>query len=556
MTTSRLAWSPWFTYEGLFWGTFLPLTAWWIADRFFGNVWPRDSFELQFSLHGATSFGGDRRSKSGWGPKLKEGPWAVKLYDVVARISGRFTMFGLNALMFVYMHTLHSWMMENLSEWIDFTDARARHRIHARIGYAVVVATLVHVWSILFPCVVHGYNAKVNPGLFDLPASERTPRGFKDVDANRKMVMLQYDDVWRLAEMTVLFCLVLPLTLRWFRTRFRSALKLHQFMFLMYFVDIWRRHSHPHSWVLNTPVFVLWIADLAIGRRWRRIDTRVDRVWISKDYQAIYWKHDDELPPPQVGPLYYLKLKTQPLWDRAHPFSAFINHVGLPVPPADIAEPTWSGHVVAVHNGVLVNRVARFQVPEQTGVWHASTVMRVYERTASHTRVIARAEDSPELVIWGPFPENNVIRYAIPRCTKPLLLIAGGSGLSFVLDYYAQFTERDHPAVVAFSTNDTRLFQFFCWTLLSMAQRLQHHAKLTVVAALTDKSIALDESKQELAHRCYIQAGRLNLENLCARVEGGEAFAVAGGSLQKAVGRAAKAHKCSFHAGPVYDNLP
>lgn len=536
----------------------------WILDRFFGNFWPRDSFGpnlLWLSLRGSDSYGGDRRSKSGRGPKIVDGPWAVKLYDIVARISGRFTMFGLNALMFVYMHTLHAYMMENtyVSEIVDFTDIQARHRIHAYIGYAMAFSTLFHVWSILFPCLVHGYNAKVNPGQFDLPISERAPRGFKDVDSDKKMVMLQYDDVWRLGEMTVLFCLVLPLTLRWYKVRYRTALKLHQFMFIMYFIDIWRRHTHPHSWVLNTPVFLLWFADLAIGRCWRRLDTTVDRVWISSDYQAVFWKHDVALPPPQVGPLYYLKLKTQALWDRAHPFSAFINHVGLPVPPAEIADCNWHGHVVSIDNGVLVNKTAGFELKSTEGsrVWHAGTVMRVYEREASHTRQIAHAEESPELIIWGPFPENNVIRYALPRCTKSLLLVAGGSGMSFILDYFSQFAQREHMAVLAFTTNDISLYQFFCWTLMTMANRMHHPLKqLYVVAAFTGKIATGIQNEKSLPGGIgNLQTGRLDFDNLCARVQGGEVFAVASGSLQSAVRRAAKANRCKFYAGPVYDNI-
>lgn len=502
------------TYEGLFWSVFLPLTAWWILDRFFGNAWPRDSFTYPVSVRGETSFGGDRRSKSGWGPKLKEGPWAVKLYDVVARISGRFTIVGLNALVFVYMHTLHFWMMENLSEIIDFTDVRARHRIHARVGWAVVVATLVHVWSILFPCVAHGYDAEIKPGTFDLPLSERKPPGFHDVDADARKVMLQMDDVWRLGEMTVLFCVVLPLTLRWYETRYRSALKLHQTMFIAYFVDIWRRHTHPHSWVLNTPVFAAWLADLAIGHRWRRIDATVGRVAISDDYHFVCWKHDDPPPPRRVvAPLYYLKLKTQALWDRAHPFSAFANHAGIPVPPAEIADPAWDGHVVVVDRGDGLVVVDGGGDVEPSEVWHAAAVMRVYDRKASHTRVIARADESPELVVWGPFPENNVVRFALPRCSKPLLLVAGGSGISFILDYFSQFAER--AAVLAFTTSDLSLFQFFCWTIRCVERRLQH-AKVSVVAALTDKSVTRVVGTTTLIGAAAISRLAVSTSTICA----------------------------------------
>lgn len=428
------------------------------------------------------------------------------------------------------------------------------------MGYSMAVATLSHVWTILLPCVTHGYNAKIELGHFDLPLSERTPKGFKDADKDKKLMMLQGDDAWRLALMSTMFLVVLPITLRLFKSRFRTALKIHQFMFIMYFIDIWRRHSHPHSWILNSPVFALWILDLMVGRAWRRLETSVDRVWLSRDYQVIYWKHQGALPQPQVGPLYYLKLKTQALYDRAHPFSAFINHVGLPVPPADIGRSDWDGHVVVSQAGVLISRldVAKVVIDDPLGrVWHAGTVMRVYTRKGSNTRVIAQAEEDPELLIWGPFPENNVVRYALPRCNAPLLLVAGGSGISFVLDFFAGLHNRIHPVVLAFTTNDLGLFQFFCWTILSMADRIHgNNVNCTVVASLTDKTLTKVEGSTTLRTFGRIQLGRLDFAELASTVAGGAVFAVAGDGLQKAVRRGARQHKCAFYAGPVYDNIP
>lgn len=42
-------------------------------------------------------------------------------------------------------------------------------------------------------------------------------------------------------------------------------------------------------------------------------------MWFLCNYLVIYWKHRGVLPQPQVGLLHYLKLKTQTLFDRAHP---------------------------------------------------------------------------------------------------------------------------------------------------------------------------------------------------------------------------------------------
>ena len=193
------AWRPCISYERISWLLFAQLTRWFVADRFVGHVWMRDTIRPgSFSRQGSRSFGGDRRD-------IIEGPFFVKFYDVVARISGRFTMLGLNGLMFVFMHALHFRAMECgwLTELVDFTDEHARHRVHKCLGWGVVIATLVHIWSILFPCVFHGYGVKIVPGSFDLPFSERAPSGFKHADNAKKVMSLQLDDCWRLFEISV-----------------------------------------------------------------------------------------------------------------------------------------------------------------------------------------------------------------------------------------------------------------------------------------------------------------------------------------------------------------
>lgn len=51
----------------------------------------------------------------------------------------------------------------------------ANARLHNWNGFGLCVMTLLHIWSILFPCITHGYTAVVVPGVWEWPASERTP---------------------------------------------------------------------------------------------------------------------------------------------------------------------------------------------------------------------------------------------------------------------------------------------------------------------------------------------------------------------------------------------
>ena len=173
---------------------------------------------------------------------------------------------------------------------------------------------MVHVWSILLPCVAHGWSAQVVPGRLALPLSERKPPGFKHTDANKQMISLQLDDVWRIFEMTVLLCVMMPLSLKWLSTRRHIAIHVHRLIATLYFVDIVRRHTHPHSWVLNAPVFAFWCLDKAWWLYVCRGTAVCQRLQLGANYVVIYFNH---VQPSlrMVGPDYYLRLPASSFWE-------------------------------------------------------------------------------------------------------------------------------------------------------------------------------------------------------------------------------------------------
>ena len=217
---------------------------------------------------------------------FKPGPWSVVVYDVIARVSGRFSICCFNLLLITRFRCLEHALLNSewVNEMLDCTDImKANLRIHKWNAIALCVLTFVHVWSILLPCVTHGYSAKVIPGTFEWPLSERTPPGFKDADPETKTMGLQVDDIWRMVEMTVMLCILVPRSVRWLSTRWHIGMPLHQLITVLYFVDIVRRHSHPHSWVLNTPVFCAWILD----KIWfwysnRKLLPEIKRIFLGK----------------------------------------------------------------------------------------------------------------------------------------------------------------------------------------------------------------------------------------------------------------------------------
>ena len=95
-----------------------------------------------------------------------------------------------------------SWIGQHIMDCSNIT--KSNNEAHKLNGIALCILTLIHVWSILLPCVTHKWKAQVVPGSCDYPLSERTPPGFKDADAENQIMSLQVDDIFRMVEMSLL----------------------------------------------------------------------------------------------------------------------------------------------------------------------------------------------------------------------------------------------------------------------------------------------------------------------------------------------------------------
>lgn len=221
----------------LFWGG---LTALFVIDRFTWQLTPRQGFSI-----GSGKAANDRTA-------IAAGPWTVAFYDVFARFSGRALTVCVDVLYVTMMRSLMHFLAESraVNAVVDMSGAfGANARMHNVWGVATGVFTLVHIYSVFLPTLLDGWTLEVNPGTVEWPLSERAPPGFKDVDAARRHIMLQVDDVYRIVWMSVLFAVALPLTNRWLYTKRHIGIHLHNLAALLYFIDIVRRHSHPHNWV-------------------------------------------------------------------------------------------------------------------------------------------------------------------------------------------------------------------------------------------------------------------------------------------------------------------
>ena len=447
-TEERAISSPFITYEQFMWVFFTVLTVVAIIDRFTWNVWPRQVFSI-----GSGNAGSDRLVG------YKPGPWSVVLYDVLARISGRYSIICYNFLLLTRLQMLEDFLSNSFiaKYLLDCTDmVNANVRMHKTSGIGLCVLTLLHVWSILFPCIFHGYTAKVIPGVFEWPLSERTPtkcsvedfEGCWPGDANTdlKQMGLEIDDVFRMVEMTVFLGILLPLSVSWLTSHWHAAIQLHRFINIVYFVDIVRRHTHPHSWILNTPMFVLYLIDkIVFSNYWHRNETpEVHKVVLSKDFMVLYWKSPFG-KTNTVGPDYALRLNDSPFLESKHTFTCFENRANTEL--GDIADEfNWSV-------GVVIRVFRRDRIPA------------IASDVKSHT---GRMYDEPcDMLITGPRQGemSEALRYALLAATKQsqLVIFGAGSAINFILDslQFCSVTKAHRPNVsILYTTRDLALFEW------------------------------------------------------------------------------------------------
>lgn len=464
-------------YGTLVWVVYGTFTVLAMVDRFTTNVWPRQGFRI-----GAGTAGSDFLDP------IKPGPWSVGFYDAVARLSGRYSICALNLLFATMMKTTlaaaeASW----IGRWIiDFRGAAAANAgLHKWNGIGLAVFTLVHVWSIFTPVVFHGYAARVVLGAFEWPLSERAPPGFKDANPLTRTVMLQGDDVFRIVEMTLLLGVALPLSVRWLASRWHVGTHLHSFIAVAYFIDIVRRHTHPHSWVLNTPFFLAWLADLAVGRLWWRAAVSPVAVRrLSPDYAVLTWAAPAPVPPRCVGPTVHLRLPGASLWERAHPFTAFANRGGAVGPALAGGGTPWTvGLVVRVYHR---RRWPVLGVTETVSHTHriadaAAVAASEAAASAAAAAVVGDgcAAGSPCVTIrlgtWGPThgEATAAVAAAVARATpaRRVVLVASGSAIAYLLDAaqvvaLPEWTAAAAPVTLLYTVRDEALLR---WAVAALA---------------------------------------------------------------------------------------
>ncbi len=392
-------------YAWFFWVIFTISMTLCVVDRFTLNVWPRQNL-------GQIS----ERAKVSDSSSIRQGPWSVWFDDFFSKFSGRYTLLGLCFLYLTMMHNVHFYLSGTwINRFIDFGDYVNRIKAHKYLGFSMAVISILHVWTVLFPGIFSGYSIEVRSGFFVFPISEMRPKGFQHANVTTKVMMMQVDDVYRTVMITLVMGPIVYASVRLISSNYRIGIRLHQFVMIMYLVDIARRHTHPHCWVFNIPCFIFWVADVIWGHFYRHQSTQMQRVSISPNYMLLYWQGNISGGRMSIADVFYIRTKCcHCRWERSHPFTCISRR--------NVALSDLRSFVDLYSNG------ARTFEPTE---WNRAFLVRTYDKRLSHTREM---RDSEELLadVWGGFRFGRIADHM--KSKDDVVLIGGGSGGTFLID--------------------------------------------------------------------------------------------------------------------------
>lgn len=481
--------------------------------------------------------------------------------------------------------------------------------------------TLLHVWSIVFPGVFHGWKVVVAKGSFTPIFSESKPPGFKDVDFPNSTMMLQVDDVFRIALMSLILGPLMYYSYTTLSTNYRWGIRLHNVLSVLFFVDLLRRHTHPHCWVINLPMaFFLLVDKLWLAQILKHEQLNMNLFHISKDYICYYWQtatlKDVEKARLEIAKIYNLRTTTIfSNFERQHPFTTFQNR-------CDNLGNIMSKHGDNLNDGgfdcqirdtQLVSKYEKFKFSKQNSInesrhkqklenrnsimtikentdlqhsnnntrgslikktgsieeadiyfkdsvkkkisdanfsrkmslrkiteldaynfnpnikWNIGFICRVYTNPKSHTlRLRNDVMSGLKVNSWAQYSALAVQNCLLNK-TQPLILVAGGSGLGYILDVISYIQAnysyiKVRKITLILSTYDVKLFQWFLQICVHMQldKLSKFGLEIDYVLALTCgksskhgvKSISPTLIQENMMYGRKLVLGRLNFDEI------------------------------------------
>ena len=411
------------SYEALVWTVFLLLTTLCIVDH--------------FVLNGDVVLGrGGKRPKLIWGKNTGE-----TAANIVWAVTARVIITSQNLMFYTMLWCFPNFLSEIAPKWITINGIRDVHvRVHRFAGiFLIIIPTLAHVLVIFVPPLVDGtalkfyppshfnyssYPDHLNWSTFWDPAAVQ---GWTFNDQTG--VHLTADEIYRFANIIVLFCILFPLSRSQYvnQRSYSLAMALHVFAGIWYAIDNIRKIVHGLSRLANLPFLLLWCLDRLLSiwvYRYQRAKIERKEIIGNNEYLVAYMKLDKEVTH-NVGDVYYthhfMEKNVGLAPQRSHPFTTFSNLS---------KDRTWDiGLVISI-----IEDTEQIFIP-----W---------------TSWLARKDDSSftKMRTWGPYRSSVSQLYddiaeelESRRSPSHYVLFATGSGCGYLLDVLSFLAYRAKP---------------------------------------------------------------------------------------------------------------
>jgi len=570
------------TYSNLFWGFYLICCAFSIFEMYCVKLWPYCTWYYP------------------WCVASREQPQAIglALLDHLTRIIGRITMVSISALFLTQSRCTMNWVAENAPLWVDVEDIGAANRnLYWYIGvFFCGVPTILHVFSAFAP-MIDGYEVRLIPE-FQRGDNQEQPQFINPINnpitnTTNWEVVLSGNDCYRLTAMSIIFFLIIPLSLSKTLRRFSwsSAVKLHWLGAMWYASDVLLKF-HPRSYVFNAPFMILYLLDVLCGIYWYRTVRNVkivNKLIIDSNYAVLFLKLD--VPAVMnVGDTYWFSAEQFPdctyRLEHSHPFTCWRNDKRNPY-----CYPLTREHQALDHEShkfKMIKKDDKLHVKREVttfaGVGGKIDIIDSEKRAASWDLAIIMATQHPS-VTHGCFSKNCLKRNMIPwttqvlseevqtlKChgpyrtgfgvlgledysnTPPLVMISSGAGVGYVFTFHQWLLANNKPLSntvhIYYTTNSKSLFQFVTDSLCKY-----HFDNLHVSAHLTrvNQDTITYENESPLKSR-QILFGRLSLAeiiNNCPRHT--EVFFVGSAVLNNIARKLCKENNLRFTGGHVFN---
>lgn len=486
------------SYHIALWILFISCTIWAVVDRLTVNMW---------SLGVAHTFPHDA-------------VWGVQVFEVFSWISGRISIVTTSVLFLTQCRTSMNILVDYCPKWMYIGDIhRINNTVHKIAGWITGIVVLAHVWLIFLGPVTSGTKI-----IFLDSQSMRSQVPF--YDAETETLALAPDDVWRLIEMTVIFLILIPLSM-WAKikmcrkTRYSTAMIIHLIAGLMFAYDIIRKKSHPHSKVFNIPIVAYWGFDRVAGMIfYRKTKAKVTRYFDFDDgrYLVLFLQFE-KTKGRKEGEVLYLQFQKETrkaALEYSHPFTMWSNRgmltgiedeENMPKISCYGREPgeggkvvyEWSKAITGIHNtdqtrptyddddidtdyiSLDINhRATSYPIPSYDYACIVKVIEHQDKSKKTWTQQLLNKLNEPKTIsntmhttldCFGPYHTLFHNLRTSASMLPAMVFIGSGAGASPLIDFHQYLTHNEirleRPVIMLYTCNSPELFQFVASILMS-----------------------------------------------------------------------------------------